>query len=34
VFFKLTGPAATVASAEKTFESLVASLARGTPGRT
>ena len=34
VFFKLTGPAATVTSAEKTFESLVASLARGTPGRT
>jgi hypothetical protein len=34
VFFKLTGPAATVAGAEKTFESLVASLARGTPART
>ena len=33
VFFKLTGPAATVTGAEKAFESLVASLARGAPGR-
>jgi hypothetical protein len=33
VFFKLTGPAATVASAERAFESLLASLAKGGPGR-
>jgi hypothetical protein len=33
VFFKLTGPAPTVTAAEKAFESLVSSLARGSPGR-
>jgi hypothetical protein len=33
VFFKLTGPAATVAGAERAFESLLASLAKGGPGR-
>jgi hypothetical protein len=34
VFFKLTGPAATIAAAEPGFEALVASLSRGMPGRT
>jgi hypothetical protein len=33
VFFKLTGPAATIAGAEGGFEALVASIARGSPGR-
>jgi hypothetical protein len=33
VFFKLTGPAATVGDAEKAFESLVSSLVRGSPNR-
>ncbi len=33
VFFKLTGPAATIATAEGRFEALVSSLARGSPGR-
>jgi hypothetical protein len=34
VFFKLTGPAATIAATERSFEALLASLSRGTPGRT
>jgi hypothetical protein len=33
VFFKLTGPAATIAGAERGFEALVASIARGSPAR-
>lgn len=33
VFFKLTGPAATVGAAERSFEALVSSLSRGSSGR-
>lgn len=33
VFFKLTGPAATVGAAERSFEALVSSVSRGSPGR-
>jgi len=33
VFVKLTGPAATVVAAERSFEALVSSLARGSTGR-
>jgi hypothetical protein len=33
VFFKLTGPAATITGAERGFEALVASLVRAAPGR-